>query len=71
MGRALDPVGLGIGGQIGPNLEVRKRRPLPTIQQVDDGESGLRETLQVMYRPQLARLETEWGLDLTSWTSVD
>ncbi len=30
---------------------------------------GLRETLQVMYRPQVARLEADWGLDLSSWTS--
>jgi hypothetical protein len=31
---------------------------------------GLRETLQVMYRPQLARLEQDWGLDLSDWTAT-
>ena len=31
---------------------------------------GLRESLQVMYRPQLARLEADWGLDLSEWTAT-
>jgi hypothetical protein len=31
---------------------------------------GLREALQVMYRPQAERLRDEWGLDLSGWTSV-
>lgn len=28
---------------------------------------GLEETLRVMYRPQVGRLEAEWGVDLSSW----
>jgi hypothetical protein len=35
-----------------------------------DWPEGLLETLQVLYRPQVGRLESEWGLDLTSWTSL-
>ncbi len=31
---------------------------------------GLRETLQTLYRPQAARLERDWGLDVSSWTSL-
>jgi hypothetical protein len=31
---------------------------------------GLRESLQVMYRPQLLRLEQDWGLDVSSWAST-
>ena len=30
---------------------------------------GLRETLQVLYRPQVKRLATDWGLDVSRWTS--
>src|SRR3712207_520496 len=32
-----------------------------------DWPEGLKETLQVMYRPQIDRLETDWELDLSSW----
>jgi hypothetical protein len=35
-----------------------------------DWPDGLRESLQVMYRPQAARLEADWGLDVSSWTST-
>ena len=35
-----------------------------------DWPDGLRESLQVMYRPQLARLEGDWGLDLSDWTAT-
>jgi len=35
-----------------------------------DWPDGLRESLQVMYRPQLARLEADWGLDLSDWTAT-
>ena len=35
-----------------------------------DWPEGLRESLQVMYRPQLARLEDEWDLDLSDWTAT-
>jgi sulfotransferase family protein len=35
-----------------------------------DWPEGLRETLQVMYRPQLARLESDWGLDVSDWTAT-
>jgi hypothetical protein len=35
-----------------------------------DWPDGLREALQVMYRPQLARLESGWGLDLSDWTAT-
>ena len=31
---------------------------------------GLKESLQVMYRPQLARLESDWDLDVSDWTST-
>ena len=31
---------------------------------------GLEESLRVLYRPQLARLESEWGLDLSDWTAT-
>ena len=30
-----------------------------------DWPEGLKESLQVMYRPQLARLESDWGLDVS------
>ena len=30
-----------------------------------DWPDGLKESLQVMYRPQLARLESDWGLDVS------
>ncbi len=30
---------------------------------------GVRETLQVLYRPQVKRLATDWGLDVSRWTS--
>jgi sulfotransferase family protein len=32
--------------------------------------AGLRESLQVMYRPQLSRLENDWGLDLSDWSAT-
>lgn len=35
-----------------------------------DWPDGLRESLQAMYRPQRDRLESEWGLDLSDWTSL-
>lgn len=35
-----------------------------------DWTPGLRESLQVLYRPQLARLQDDWGLDLSRWTSL-
>ena len=35
-----------------------------------DWPVGLRETLQVMYRPQLQRLEADWGLDVSDWTAT-
>ena len=31
---------------------------------------GLQESLRVMYRPQLDRLEAEWGLDLSDWAAT-
>lgn len=31
---------------------------------------GLVESLTVLYRPQVARLERDWGLDLRSWTAT-
>ena len=31
---------------------------------------GLKETLQVLYRPQVQRLATDWGLDVSGWTSA-
>ena len=31
---------------------------------------GLRETLQVLYRPQVKRLATDWGLDVRRWTAA-
>ena len=35
-----------------------------------DWPEGLRESLQVMYRPQLARLEDDWDLDVSDWTAT-
>jgi len=35
-----------------------------------DWPEGLREALQVMYRPQLTRLESEWGLDVSDWSAT-
>ena len=32
-----------------------------------DWPEGLQETLRVMYGPQRARLESDWGLDLSDW----
>ena len=34
-----------------------------------DWPEGLRESLEVMYAPQIARLADEWGLDVSPWTS--
>ena len=31
---------------------------------------GLKESLQVLYRPQAERLQRDWGLDVSSWTSL-
>lgn len=31
---------------------------------------GLKESLQAMYRPQAERLATDWGLDVSGWTSL-
>lgn len=31
---------------------------------------GLRETLQLLYRPQAERLARDWGLDLSAWRSL-
>src|SRR4051794_20170771 len=35
-----------------------------------DWPEGLKEALQVMYRPQLSRLVDDWGLDLSDWTAT-
>ena len=35
-----------------------------------DWPEGLRETLQVLYRPQAERLAREWGLDVSAWTGL-
>jgi Sulfotransferase family len=35
-----------------------------------DWPEGLEASLRVMYRPQLARLEADWGLDVSGWTST-
>ena len=35
-----------------------------------DWPDGLQESLQVMYRPQLARLEADWGLDVSDWIAT-
>lgn len=35
-----------------------------------DWTEGLRESLQVMYRPQARRLAEDWGLDVTGWTGL-
>ncbi|GAA4692593.1 sulfotransferase [Nocardioides nanhaiensis] len=31
---------------------------------------GLQETLRVLYRPQAERLERDWGLDTSAWTTL-
>lgn len=35
-----------------------------------DWTEGLKESLQVMYRPQARRLSEDWGLDVTGWTGL-
>jgi hypothetical protein len=35
-----------------------------------DWTPGLKESLQVMYRPQVERLERDWGLDVSNWTGL-
>jgi hypothetical protein len=35
-----------------------------------DWMPGLEESLRVLYRPQVKRLATDWGLDVSSWTST-
>lgn len=35
-----------------------------------DWPDGLRDTLRVLYRPQVDRLAADWGLDLSDWTSL-
>jgi hypothetical protein len=32
---------------------------------------GMRQALQVLYRPQAQRLAGDWGLDVSPWTSLD
>jgi hypothetical protein len=34
-----------------------------------DWPEGLRESLEVLYAPQVARLADEWGLDVSRWTT--
>ena len=50
---------------------ARRREASGSSSRADwDWPEGLKESLQVMYRPQVARLETDWGLDLTDWTAT-
>lgn len=35
-----------------------------------DWTPGLKESLQVMYRPQAERLERDWGLDVSAWSGL-
>jgi len=35
-----------------------------------DWTPGLRESLQVLYRPQARRLAADWNLDVSAWTST-
>lgn len=35
-----------------------------------DWTPGLKESLQVMYRPQAERLASQWGLDVSSWRGL-
>ena len=35
-----------------------------------DWPEGLKESLQVLYRPQAERLASEWDLDVSSWTGL-
>jgi len=34
-----------------------------------DWPEGLRQSLEVLYAPQVSRLRDEWGLDLSAWTT--
>jgi hypothetical protein len=58
----LDPVELS---------DVRSESGSSSTDQVTwEWTPGLKESLQVLYRPQAERLRRDWGLDVSSWTSL-
>jgi hypothetical protein len=58
----LDPVGL---------TDVRSESGSSSTDQVTwEWTPGLKESLQVLYRPQAERLRRDWGLDVSSWKSL-
>lgn len=66
---AVDGVWRELGVEPQPLQQVE--RASGSSSQADwDWPEGLRETLQVLYRPQVDRLVGDWGLDLTDWTSL-
>ena len=44
--RSPDPVRIWIGRQVGTDLKIRKRGPLPAVKQIDNRESRFGETFQ-------------------------
>jgi hypothetical protein len=64
--RAVDAVWASLGLDPVPLQDVETASG--SSSQADwDWPDGLRESLEVMYSPQVARLADEWGLDLSAW----
>jgi hypothetical protein len=66
---AVDEVWRLIGVDPVPLAEV-ERASGSSSQAEWDWTPGLKESLQVMYRPQAERLAKDWGLDVSGWTGL-
>lgn len=72
-----DPQGVvdGLWRELGldpvPLTDVQSESSSSSTDQVTwEWTPGLKESLQVLYRPQAERLRRDWGLDVSSWTSL-
>ncbi|MBC9733950.1 sulfotransferase family protein [Nocardioides marmotae] len=66
---AVDEVWRRIGVDPVPLAEV-ERASGSSSQAEWDWTPGLKESLQVMYRPQAERLAKDWGLDVSAWSGL-
>ena len=66
---AVDAVWRRIGVDPVPLVEVARESSSSSTAEWD-WTPGLRETLQVLYRPQAERLGRDWGLDVSSWRGL-
>lgn len=66
---AVDTVWKLMGLEPVPLAEVA-RESSSSSQAEWDWTPGLKESLQVMYRPQAERLSRDWGLDVSGWRSL-